>query len=148
MATRSTIAIENSDLTVDQIYCHWDGYLDNNGWMLYQHWQDPAKVRAMIDLGDLSSLGYGVGVQHDFDQRDGDCTFYGRDRDETGTEACHFRDFEDYRLNHQYEEFEYILRRDGHWYVCSYEGDYQLLADALGEHLRSQDQEEVDAVAE
>ena len=31
MATRSTIAMEQPDGRVMQIYCHWDGYLGHNG---------------------------------------------------------------------------------------------------------------------
>ena len=67
MATRSTIALEYADGTVGQVYCHWDGYLDHNGQILQEHYQDPFKVRALLDLGDLSSLGDDLGDQHDFD---------------------------------------------------------------------------------
>ena len=131
MATRSTIALEYADGTVDQIYCHWDGYLSHNGEILQKHWQDPFKVKQLMDLGDMSSLGKSTGEQHDFDDRSDDCTFYGRDRGEEGTEASRFQDFEDYKKNHQYEEFEYILRTDGLWYVSQYGRPYELLADAL-----------------
>lgn len=31
MATRSRIGIENQDGTVTSVYCHWDGYPENNG---------------------------------------------------------------------------------------------------------------------
>ena len=34
MGTRSTIAIQKLDGSVEQIYCHWDGYLDHNGTIL------------------------------------------------------------------------------------------------------------------
>ncbi len=37
MATRSTIALEFADGTVEQVYCHWDGYLDHNGALLRDH---------------------------------------------------------------------------------------------------------------
>ncbi len=133
MATRSTIALEYADGTVDQVYCHWDGYLSNNGELLSKNWRDPFKVQKMMNLGDLSSLGTDVGEEHDFDSASqcSDCTFYGRDRGETGTVAKRFKDFEDYKDNHQYEEYEYILRRDGEWYVCQYGKGYELLADAL-----------------
>ena len=67
MATRSTIALEYADGTVDQIYCHWDGYLDNNGNILREHYMDPFKVQRLMDLGDLSSLGPNIGAKHDFD---------------------------------------------------------------------------------
>lgn len=145
MATRSTIALEYADGTVGQVYCHWDGYLDNNGKILLAHYQDPFKLRDLIDLGDLSSLGEGVGVQHAFEDAASvnDCTFYGRDRGETGTEAKNFKSFEDYAENHQHEEYEYILRKDGNWYVKCYSAPYVLLVDAIAEELRRNHEEEM-----
>ena len=124
MATRSTIALEFADGTVGQVYCHWDGYLEHNGAILLKHYSDPFKVRELIDLGDVSSLHANIGEKHDFDDRragDEQCTFYGRDRGETGVSARYFKDFADYEKNHQYEEYEYILRQvDGKavWFVC------------------------------
>ena len=47
-----------------------------------------------------------------------------------------YKSYEDYVENHQYEEYEYILRRDGFWYVADHGDNYVLLADALAEHLR------------
>ena len=144
MATRSTIALEFADGTVQQVYCHWDGYLSNNGQILQEYYKDPFKLRDLIDLGDLSSLRPSIGEQHAFSRLDsplsdeqyeelyGDmCTFYARDRGEIGTSAKKFKDFEDYKFNHQYEEYEYILRKDGFWYVCQYGKDYELLSAAI-----------------
>ena len=149
MATRSTIAMETIDGKVMQIYCHWDGYLDNNGKILYNHYQDPFKVRELMDLGDLSSLYPNIGEKHSFDDRvacDGQCTFYGRDRGETGCEQRKFRDYEDYVKNHQYEEYEYILRKDGHWYVCQYGKGYELLGEATAQELKDRADEEQEAL--
>ena len=56
MGTRSTIAIEFADGSVSQVYCHWDGYLSNNGKILSTSYMDPFKVRALVDLGGFSSL--------------------------------------------------------------------------------------------
>jgi hypothetical protein len=56
MSTRSTIAIEFADGTVSQVYCHFDGYLSNNGKTLQEYYMDPFKVRALVDLGGFSSL--------------------------------------------------------------------------------------------
>ena len=145
MATRSTIALEFADGTVQQVYCHWDGYLDHNGKILFQHYVDPFKTRELIDLGDVSSLRPDIGIKHAFSQfelpkeeveaytklTEDMCTFYGRDRGETGASAKKFKDFADYVANHQYEEYEYILRKDGNWYVSKYNGTYALLKDAL-----------------
>ena len=135
MATRSTIALEYADGTIDQVYCHWDGYLSNNGVILQEHYKDPFKLQRLMDLGDLSSLGPNIGDQHDFDcpykygtpeadawyaDKKEVCTFYGRDRGETGTKARRFKDFADYRKRAQGEEYNYILRKDGNWYVEFY----------------------------
>lgn len=159
MATRSTIALEFADGTVGQVYCHWDGYLSHNGKILLNHYMDPFKVCELIDNGDLSSLGPNIGEKHEFDNPykygtpEGDawseakremCTFYMRDRGEEDVEARYFKDFADYEANHQYEEYEYILREvDGQavWYVNQGEG-YEPLVEALVEEMRQKAEEE------
>ena len=132
MGTRSTIALEFADSTVQQIYCHWDGYLEHNGQILQKHYSDPFKLRDLIDLGDMSSLGERIGTQHAFDKApEGECTFYLRDRKEQGCKAKSFVDFQHYLVNHQYEEYEYILRKDGNWYVKCHDAEYVKLASAI-----------------
>ena len=139
MATRSTIAIELSDGKVKQIYCHWDGYLDHNGDILLNHYSDPLKAEAMITLGDISSLApdYDPGNDdHSFDSpKLGVTIYYGRDRGETDVGYRLFHDFEHYKRDHQYEEYEYILRNDGKWYVSCYERPYVLLSDAIADEM-------------
>ena len=137
MGTRSTIALEFADGTVEQVYCHWDGYLEHNGKILAEHYSDPFKLRELIDLGDMSSLGERIGTRHAFDKApQGECTFYLRDRKESGCGAKKFKDFADYKDNHQYEEFEYILRACGDkavWFVSDHGKDFVPLAEALFE---------------
>ena len=161
MGTRSTIALEFADGSVGQVYSHWDGYLSHNGKILLNHYMDPFKVRELIENGDVSSLGSEIGVKHPFDNhaRFGTpeyeeykakygnmCKFYMRDRDEEGVEARYFKDFADYEQNHDYQEYEYILRNDGVWYVNqgdSYKG-YEPLLEAFLEELREQNDEEAE----
>ena len=145
MGTRSTIALEYADNTVHQVYCHWDGYLDHNGRILFEHYKDPYKLRELMDLGDISSLGREIGEKHPFSphgskedevaynaaQEAGWTTFYARDRGETGVQAKKFEDFEDYVENHQDEEYEYILRTDGKWYVATDSSGYTELETLL-----------------
>ena len=145
MATRSTIALEFADGTVQQVYCHWDGYLSNNGQILRDHYSDPYKLRELIDLGDLSSLRPTIGEKHAFSQfelpkeeveaytklTEDMCTFYGRDRGETGTGPKSFKDYADYVENFQHEEYAYILRTDGVWYVKCHSADFVTLAEAF-----------------
>lgn len=57
MSTRSRIAIEKQDGTVESIYCHFDGYLSNNGEILQNHYSTKEKMEKLIELGDISSLG-------------------------------------------------------------------------------------------
>lgn len=129
MATRSTIAIEREDGTVAQVYCHWDGYLSNNGVLLQQHYTDAEKIEQLMALGDLSSLRPEIGEKHAFSRlevpMDGDaydklygnmCTFYGRDREEQGTEARVYKDFAEYSTKANFEEYDYVFRA-GVWYV-------------------------------
>jgi len=148
MGTRSTIALEFADGTVQQVYCHWDGYLEHNGAILRDHYSDPFVLRDLIDMGDMSSLGKVIGEAHPFSPHSspedkalyeaareaGYCTFYARDRGETGVGAKQFADFEDYRKNHQYEEYEYILRNiDGKavWFVDDHGKGYVPLTEAF-----------------
>ena len=130
MGTRSTIALEYADGTVVQIYCHWDGYLDHNGMILYANYEDPFKVRELLDNGDMSSLDRAV---------DG-CTFY-KERGEDCPQAM-FKSYDEYISEHSYEEYEYILRKDGNWYVKCHEAPYVLLGDAIAEFLRENAEEE------
>jgi hypothetical protein len=142
MATRSTIALEFADGTVQQVYCHWDGYLSNNGKLLLENYSNPYTLRDLIDLGDVSSLRPTIGTKHafsqfevtpkisseDYDKLYGEMTtFYGRDRGESGTGAKSFKDFADYAENFIHEEYAYILRQNGNWYVKQYDNGFELL---------------------
>ena len=141
MATRSTIALEFADGTIGQVYCHWDGYLAHNGKILQEYYDNPFILRDLIDLGDLSSLRPNIGEQHPFSKYEindkspdvdalialyeeaeekGWCTFYGRDRGETGTEFKTLTDWEKFveYFHSVGAEFGYI-NDNGVWYVCS-----------------------------
>lgn len=56
MSTRSFIFILQ-DNTYHGIYCHSDGYPSGNGSILLHNYQNIKKIRQLINLGDLSSLG-------------------------------------------------------------------------------------------
>ena len=148
MGTRSTIALEYADGTVEQVYCHWDGYLAHNGQILLKHYSNPFILRDLIDLGDISSLKPTIGTKHAFSHfelraeevaeykvlTENMTTFYGRDRGEDGTSAKKFKDFADYKANHQYEEYEYILRSVGGeavWFVADHSDEFKPLVKAL-----------------
>ena len=147
MGTRSRIAVMHGDVC-KSVYCHWDGYLEHNGALLQEHY-DSSKANQLVALGDLSSLGKNIGEAHPFSEFEinkdapdidalmaaykeaeaqGWCTFYARDRGETGTE---------WKVAHTFEEFlqqandcdadYYYIMKDGTWYVgTTYESDVKL----------------------
>ena len=70
MATRCFIGIQDSNGTVRGIYCHSDGYYDYTGVRLEAHYMDPAKIEALLALGDISILGDEIGEKHDFNDHE------------------------------------------------------------------------------
>ena len=56
MATRSLIGIQLDEKTVKYSYCHWDGYVDNNGRILLESYRDKDKIIDLIQRGSFSSL--------------------------------------------------------------------------------------------
>ena len=147
MGTRSRIGVMHGDV-VKSVYCHWDGYLEHNGAILQEHY-DSSKANFLVALGDISSLGRLIGEAHPFSKYDikegsedfdklmalheqaeaeGWCTFYGRDRGETGCEwkvAHTFAEFLE-QADGCCAEFYYIMR-DGVWYCgTTYENTHAL----------------------
>lgn len=87
MSTRCYIGIKNSDGSVDAIYCHHDGYFSYMGNMLMENYKDEKKVRELIALGDVSSVGERIypteGSGHSFENPERGVTVaYHRDRGE------------------------------------------------------------------
>jgi hypothetical protein len=136
MATRSLIGKLNSDkTTVDYIYCHWNGHIDNNGRILHEHYNTLEKVDALLALGDLSSLGNEIGEKHDFDfhlSKPGEdwCTAYGRDRGETGVSVKTTTNNLFPKNTNPYVKFVYLYTEDGVWEVNSGDG-WQLVEGLL-----------------
>jgi hypothetical protein len=114
MSTRSTIALEFADNSVSQIYCHFDGYLENNGKILTQHYMDPFKVKELLALGDFSSLRDTVA-----ETKEGAYTRRGIE----DCEARRYMNVDEYFAECQQEEYDYILRQvEGKavWFVRCY----------------------------
>lgn len=85
MSTNAYIGVVNPDESITFIYCHWDG--DRLGAVLREHYQDEAKVRALIALGDCSSVDERPSPDsdepHTFDRpANGVTVAYARDRGE------------------------------------------------------------------
>ena len=86
MATRSNIAYKTAEGKIRSIYAHWDGYPECNGKILLDNYKNIEKIKALIELGSVSSLGAEIGEQQDFDnketQKDDWTLAYHRDRGE------------------------------------------------------------------
>ena len=137
MGTRSTIALEFADGTVEQVYCHWDGYIEHNGKILAEHYMDPFKVRDLINLGGFSSLDTTVEATA--------VTAYTQRGETKRVEK--FIDYEDYVDNFQHEEYDYILRQvDGKavWFVSDHDGAYVELVTAIMDEQDRVAQEETE----
>ena len=90
MATRSSITAKMTDGTFKSVYCHWDGYLSNNGKILAENYNTQEKVESLLEHGDISSLGPHCDKPegHSYgNAADGRTVYYGRDRGEEGTQA-------------------------------------------------------------
>jgi hypothetical protein len=128
MGTRSSIGIQNEDSSVTAIYCHWDGYPSHNGRILSNHYANEDKVRALIALGDISSLAEEIGEQHPFNtwhlkKEEMDprwekwTTAYGRDRGETDVKARDYVSPADYFSRFDAGiEYAYLFA-EGKWLV-------------------------------
>ena len=117
MSTRSRIGMLLPDGKVKHIYCHYDGYPENNGKILLQHYTDSAKVEALMNLGDLSILEAEIGEKHDFDSHSHTsrvCLAYGRDRNEANTEAVISDSVQDFGSVDSWIEFCYLYD-NGTW---------------------------------
>jgi hypothetical protein len=138
MATRSTIGVLNSNGSVTAVYCHWDGYPEYNGKILNENYTTEEKVRELIELGTISSLGRQIGEKHPFSkfeddkgehplvgaakearialaEQEGWTTFYGRDRGETDSVANTFNNVAEF-VEEFGEEYNYLFI-NGTWFV-------------------------------
>jgi len=116
MGTRSTIALEFADGTVEQVYCHWDGYLEHNGKILQNDYMDPFKVKQLLALGGFSSLQESVEetAEQAYTQR-------GEDLD-----INKYKNADEYFDCSQQEEYDYLLRNfegKATWFVRCYATD-------------------------
>ena len=162
MGTRSMIAIQNPySKDVRAVYCHWDGYLEHNGSILNKHYSTSSKVNNLIALGGLSSLRPEIGEKHAFSQfevpkdeveafkeaTENMCTFYGRDRGETGQEFKVFptlKKAEDY-FEGSWCEYLYVFKykksddyQSGEWHYKKMGERWKKLAPALAK-LKAED---------
>jgi hypothetical protein len=141
MATRSTIGILNSDGSATAVYCHWDGYPEYNGKILSENYDTSDKVRELLAMGSISSLGRQIGEKHPFSrfeddsgehplvgaakearielaEQEGWTRFFARDRGEQGVEARTFANPTEF-VREFGEEYNYLFVND-RWFVNQY----------------------------
>lgn len=166
MATRSTIGVLNTDGSVTAVYCHWDGYPEHNGKILIENYVTEDKVRELVSMGGISSLGRQIGEQHPFSrweddqgqhplvgaakearielaEREGWTTFFDRDRGEKDVGPYMFANSTEFV--HKFgEEYNYLFV-GGTWFVNQYaqERNGQAVFDMVEYALQVRESEEV-----
>ena len=121
MGTRSDIVVHRTDDKWARVYCHWDGYLDHNGRILFDHYGSQELAEKLVAPGDMSSLHERCDKPngHSYETPvDGYTVYYGRDRGETGVDAQIFDTLNDaWPSGTTGTEFTYIWH-DGQWWVA------------------------------
>ena len=108
MATRSAIGYKLPTGEVRGIYCHWDGYVENNGKLLQENYQAAFKIAQMVELGDMSALAAEVA----------ECTYYGRDRGETDVGTQTYNDVDEF-VTHYADGVQYMYLWNGNEWIVS-----------------------------
>ena len=108
MATRSAIGYKLPTGEVRGIYCHWDGYVENNGKLLQENYQAAYKIAQMVELGDMSALAAEVA----------ECTYYGRDRGETDVGTQTYNDVDEF-VTHYADGVQYMYLWNGNEWIVS-----------------------------
>jgi len=125
MSTRCAI-ITKTETGYAGIYCHHDGYPAWVGEILHENYQDGGKVRALIDLGHISTLGGVIGPQ-ELPPATIATSAYMRDLGEQGQEAIEGSTSAEVAENIGHDENVYVW--DGGW---TWNG--QPLAEAIKNH--------------
>ena len=110
MGTRSRVAVMHGDVC-KSVYCHFDGYLDYTGRILFEHY-DSTKANALVARGDNS------GVKETLEEMN----FYAdREQEQAEWQVAHsFEEFLD-QVEGCCGEYYYVMR-DGVWYAgCVYD---------------------------
>lgn len=110
MSTNAAIGIRENGI-IRVVYCHWDGYPEYVGAILYGHYNSISKIKKLLALGSLSSLGERVEPRdpnnHSFDKPESGTTVaYHRDRGEEKSKILKMKDTELSKIN--FGEYAYI----------------------------------------
>jgi len=122
MPTKCYIALQKEDDTIDVILCQYDGHLHGCGVKLEKYYGTYAKLRQLIDLGNLQSLGKTIGVRcfnkEEYKKQDY-CVFLTRDLNKKQDQL--FMTIEDIETLLSLCESEgvglYVFNKDDKWYT-------------------------------
>jgi hypothetical protein len=112
MATRSAIAIETGlpemgPCIIHAVYCHWDGYVTNNGALLLNYFDSLPSAVALIKGGSISSLGEGIDKTQ----------FHCRDMDREMVPASEYGTREEFIDDSDGLDYLYILNQNDVWEI-------------------------------
>lgn len=111
MSTRSRVGYFE-DGFIRSVYCHNDGYLEHVGHILFEHYPTLDDVKALVNLGDLSSLGETLETTRSYHNWRGEDIIIETDYGEFNFWSCAFSCGEEY----------VYLFKDGRWFfkhICS-----------------------------
>lgn len=121
MSTRSRIGYVNEDGKVVSAYCHYDGYPSYNGKILLENYTTIAKVKKLVNQGDMSCLDKKCTKpkDHSFEKpRKGYTIYYHRDRGEDANKTGFIvnRSIKEYvsTAKNSWAEFVYLFQ-NGKW---------------------------------
>jgi hypothetical protein len=137
MSTRSRIAVLQPDGKVKSVYCHFDGYTDHVGRLLFENYNTEEKANELVALGGISVLAVnlyplaeapeshfsGLGKprtilaeEHSYDNaQDGVTIAYHRDRKEDFTQAIS-ENLETFNAGKNFQEYNYLFM-DSKWFI-------------------------------
>jgi hypothetical protein len=122
MSTSASISVIHKNGTVSSIYCHFDGYLNHVGRVLFEDYDTLEKVEELMLKGDLSCLG------HDIDS----CEYY-VDRGEE-LHLMIYANAGNFFSYFEPQDYDYLFY-GGSWEVSIYGEDWMPLEKALKTEL-------------
>ena len=130
MSTRSYIAEELPNGEYKVIYCHFDGYLEHNGEILINHFQDRNKLEKLLSFGDLSSLDKNIdpdlNLPHSLDYKEQQkdvCVFYNRDGNGNNPDWNAKVLTKEEMFDNDWIEYFYIFTLEDKWKYYDYKQD-------------------------
>lgn len=138
--------MELKDGTVKQIYCHYDGYPEWNGFILEEYYKDQKKAEKLLDLGSIKSLGKDIDKEGLYHTKD--ATFammrdaYLEENEVPSSVFTHsnltqkFVNKDEYLKKANFQGHDYFMDKDSNWWYQGYANEdpdkWEKLADHLG----------------